>query len=126
MRGDEYLEGQHRLGYFIRGPEWAFVLPQGDLEALDDVVRTCSTLWNGVGSLLIGIDRAGRQAPTGSLLSARPVDTVWLHPALGDRARAAASAAFPNAEPMHELFDAEEVHSLLLGPRSLASLSRAG
>jgi hypothetical protein len=45
---DEHFNRQHRLRYWVRGPEWAFVVPQGDLAALEDVMRICSAFWNGV------------------------------------------------------------------------------
>lgn len=121
---DEHLDGQHRLSYLVRGPEWAFVLPQGDLEALDDVLCRCSELWNGAGSLLLGADRQGRLTPSGHLLSVRPVDRVWLHPALGDRARAGALACFPTATQMYEGFDEDEVHALLLAPEPAPNESK--
>jgi hypothetical protein len=45
---DEHFNRQHRVRYWVRGPEWAFVVPQGDLAALEDVMRICSAFWNGV------------------------------------------------------------------------------
>jgi hypothetical protein len=113
---DDHLDRQHRLSYVARGPEWAFVVPQGDLDALDDVLRRCSTFWNGAGSLILGIDAAGRwrQPRIDELMLTRPVDRVWLHPTLGDRPREAAFHRFPAAAAMWDGFDDDELHSLLL------------
>ena len=70
---DEHLNRQRRLTYFARGPEWAFAIPQGDLGALEDVMRRCSTFWNGVGSLLVPVRADGRIPPTvEGLLRIRP------------------------------------------------------
>ncbi len=100
------------------------MLPQGDLDALDDVMRRCATMWNGAGSLLIGADRNGRVRDWSHLLDTRPVDNVWLHPALGDRAQAGALRQFPQAQPMYQGFDDEEVHVLHLGPEASATGSK--
>jgi hypothetical protein len=118
---NDHLNRQHRFLYMARGPEWAFVLPQGDLDALDDVMRRCATVWNGAGCLLIGADSTGRVRDWSHLLEVRPVDDVWLHPALGDRAQAGARRRFPQAQPMYEGFDDDEVHVLRLLPESSAA-----
>lgn len=48
---EEHLNRQHRARYFVRGPEWAFALPQGDLDVLEDVMRRCSASGTERGSL---------------------------------------------------------------------------
>lgn len=113
---DTHLDGQHRFGYLVRGPEWAFILPRGDLEALDDALRKCATLWNGAGTLLLSVDRETGVTAWDELLETRPVDDVWLHPALDHDLGAVARSRFPEAQPMHERFDSEEVHPVLLAP----------
>jgi len=57
---DEHLNCQHRLRYLARGPEWAFAIPQGDLEVLEEVMGICSGFRNGVGSLLAPVRADGR------------------------------------------------------------------
>jgi hypothetical protein len=39
---DAHLTRQQRIRYYVRGPEWGFAIPQGDLAALDDVMERCS------------------------------------------------------------------------------------
>lgn len=34
VMNDGHLNRQHRLQYVVRGPEWAFAVPAGDLDAL--------------------------------------------------------------------------------------------
>jgi len=63
---DEHLNRQHRLSYATRGPEWAFMVPDGDLEALEEVMRLCSHFWNGAGTLLVP---AGADGATPSISS---------------------------------------------------------
>ena len=117
---DEHLNRQHRLSYFVRGPEWAFAIPQGDLAALEEVMQTCSTVWNGVGSLILPVRANGRMPPvTDLLLDARPVDACWMHGSLGDRARAAVQKRIPGAVPLWDGFDRDEVHPLQLRGSSL-------
>jgi hypothetical protein len=57
---DEHLDRQLLLNYFVRGPEWAIAIPKGDVEALEDAMRRCSTFWNGPGTLLIPVTEEGR------------------------------------------------------------------
>lgn len=97
----------------MRGPEWAFAIPQGDLGALDDVLRRCSGFWNGVGSLIIPVTKSGR-VPSGfdDLLDIRPVDGCFMHEALPARARDAIRKLASSAEPLHDNFDRREMHPL--------------
>lgn len=60
---DAHLNRQVRLSYFARGPGWAFAVPEGDLDALEEVMRACSEFWNGAGSLLVPVSRDGRVWP---------------------------------------------------------------
>lgn len=117
---DEHLTRQHRLNYFVRGPEWAFALPQGDLAALEDIMRRCSGFWNGVGSLLVPVWADGRLPRwLDSYLGLRGIDQCFMHEALGERASASVRERFPCATPMWDRFDEHEIHPLhLLGPRS--------
>jgi hypothetical protein len=114
---DEHLNRQHRLTYFVRGPEWAFAIPQGDLGALEEVMRRCSTFWNGVGSLLAPVSRDGR-TPTWvhGLLRIRPVDACFMHHSLGEAARRSVERRIPGATMLWDGFDEHEVHPLHLAP----------
>ncbi len=81
---DEHLNRQHRLSYVARGPEWAFAIPQGDLDALEWVMRRCSTFWNGVGTVLVPVGADGRiPASVKRFLQIRPVDACYTHERLG-------------------------------------------
>src|SRR4051812_48560642 len=114
---DAHLNRQHRLLYSLRGPEWAFAIPQGDLEALEEVMRLCSEFWNGQGSLLIPVTKAGRIPDVIDLmLSVRPVDDCYLHPSLGERAQAAVQQRVGRAGPLYDEFSRWELHPLLLAP----------
>ena len=115
---DGHLNRQERLGYFIRGPEWAFAVPWGDREALDDVFIRCAAFWNGAGSLVVPVAADGRIWPQlEAFLDVTPVDRCWLHPSLGDRARSGVQRRFPNADELVDNFDQSEQHPLnLLAP----------
>jgi len=87
---DSHLNGYHRLGFYAHGPEWAFVVPHGDWEALTDVIRVCSRVWNGSGALILTCDQRGRlRGNWKPLVDSRALDLTWLHPSLGADTRAA-------------------------------------
>jgi hypothetical protein len=114
---DEHLNRQHRLAYVVRGPEWAFAIPQGDLEALEEVMQLCSSNWNGVNSLIIPVPRTGRlPSDLDVYLTTRPVDQCWLHQALSAEAGAAVSARLPESAQLHDGFDRHQLHPLNLEP----------
>jgi hypothetical protein len=116
---DSHLNGQHRLNYLARGPEFAFAIPAGDLDALEEVMGLCSGFWNGPGSLIVPVTRTGGlDGYLSRFLAIRPVDRCWLHPGLGDPARAAVERTMPSAA-LHSHFDESEVHPLLLAPAPL-------
>jgi hypothetical protein len=74
---DSHLNGQHRLNYLARGPEWAFAIPAGDFDALEEVMGLCSGFWNGAGSLIVTVTKAGRLDPYIShFLEIRPSTAV--------------------------------------------------
>ena len=114
---DTRRNGQHRLQYHVRGPEWAFAIAQGNLDAMEEVMRNCSSFWNGVGSLLIPV-RADGRIPGGALIDAylaqRPVDACWLHGSLSERAKGSVRGRFGPAYELSKEFDRDEAHPLRL------------
>jgi hypothetical protein len=114
---DENLNRQVRLTYLARGAYWAFALPDGDIDALQDVMRACSTFWNGAGSLLVPIRKDGRIWPhLDECLNVTPIDRMWVHPGLGSVARDAVLERFPGAGEFRPGFDRVEHHPLDLLP----------
>jgi hypothetical protein len=111
---DGHLNRQHRLQYVVRGPEWAFAIPQGDMDALEDVMRRCSTFWNGAGSLIIPVTSNGRIDPAfRDMLETRSVDACFAHERLSTRAREAALKLVGSVHPLYGGFDQGEIHPLL-------------
>jgi hypothetical protein len=115
---DEHLNRQHRLAYMVRGPEWAFAVPQGSLDALEEIFTICSGFWNGVGSLLVPVTRNGRLPGwVDGLLEVRPVDHIYVHPGVTEQAMERLRQRVGNASRLRAGFDDREVHPLLLlGP----------
>jgi hypothetical protein len=118
-----------RVSYSIRGPEWAFAVPQGDLEALEEVIGTCSDFWNGIGSLIVPVRADGRLYPhLDETLAVRGVDQILLHEGLAERAREAIFSRFSEVGSMYEGFDKNEIHPLFVSlndrPEALGSLVR--
>jgi hypothetical protein len=116
-----------RIDYTLRGPELGFVIPQGDLAALEDVMRRASSFWNGIGSLIIGVRRDGRlESYIERMLEVRGLDQVLVHQAVGDRAREALAKRFGMIGSMW--IDANEIHPYYLSlndrDEALASIQR--
>jgi hypothetical protein len=111
---DAHLNRQHRLQYTVRGPEWAFAIPAGDFDALEDVMRRCSTFWNGAGSLIIPVTKNGRiERVFGDMLDTRSVEACFTHESLSARALDAVAKLGVRAVPFYDQFDIEEMHPLL-------------
>jgi hypothetical protein len=116
-----------RLSYTIRGPEWGFAIPQGDLAALEKVITLCSSFWNGLGSLIIPVRRDGTLYPAlERLLEVRPVDQVLIHDAVGERARQSLGSRFDDVGSLW--MDRHEIHPYFLSlndrDESLADIQR--
>ena len=116
-----------RLSYTLRGPEWGFAVPQGDLAALEEVIRLCSSFWNGLGSLIIPVRSDGNLYPAlDRLLEVRQVDQVLIHDAVGERARQSLAARFDDIGSLW--MDRHEIHPYFLSlndrDESLASVQR--
>jgi hypothetical protein len=104
-----------RLSYSIRGPEWGFAVPQGDLDALEDVIRICSSFWNGIGSLIIPTRSDGRiYHSLDRALEVREVDQVLVHDRVGERAQESLRARLKKVRPLTGSFDQHEIHPLFL------------
>jgi hypothetical protein len=107
------LDRSYQLSYFVRGPEWAIAIPQGDVDAASDVMRRCSTFWNGVGTLLIPVRRDGRiPKAIDLLLETRPVETFLAHEALAPTATAVIADRFGDVPVFNERYDEREVNLL--------------
>ncbi len=103
-----------RLSYSLRGPEWGFAVPQGDLEALEDVLRLCSTFWNGIGSLIIPVRSDGRVYHSlDRALEVREVEQVYAHEKLGERATAVLREKVRHVVPLRAI-DEHEIHPFFL------------
>src|ERR1051326_1561125 len=103
-----------RLSYSLRGPEWGFAVPQGDLEALEDVLRLCSTFWNGIGSLIIPVRSDGRiYHSLDRALEVRKVEQVLAHESLEECASEALRERVGRVAPLRAI-DKHEIHPLFL------------
>ena len=113
------MNRQHRLAYYVRGPEWAFAIPAGDLDALDEVMRLCSGFWNGPGSLLVPVGADGRLPDflEDPLLASRPVEMCFVHERVSDAGEQSVTASFASSTRLLPgTFDESEVHPLHLLP----------
>ncbi|HEY0318854.1 MAG TPA: hypothetical protein VGC49_11250 [Solirubrobacterales bacterium] len=116
-----------RLTYTLRGPEWGFAVPQGNLAALEEVIRLCSSFWNGLGSLIIPVRSDGTlDQSLDRLLEVREVDQMLVHDAIGECAREALGKRFREVGSLW--MDDHEIHPYYLSlndrDESLASIQR--
>jgi hypothetical protein len=105
--------GPFTLSLTLRAPEYAIVLPYGDTDALLEVCRNLSDLWNGSGALLIPVDGDGSTisclVPDEQILAP---DRVIVHPAVKERATEAALKRWPRrAVRWGEWIFRDQVHS---------------
>jgi hypothetical protein len=117
-----------RISYSVRGPEWGFAVPQGDLDALSEVMAICSHYWNGIGALIIPVNKHGRTPPyLERMLEVREVEEVFLHEGLGEQARAAMEQRFHCCQIYDGMLDGE-IHPLFLSlndrPEELRKICR--
>jgi hypothetical protein len=116
---------QYRLRHLVRGPLYAFAVPQGDLDALSDVARICSEFWNGANSIVFGVRRDGRiPGWLDDLRRLSDLDACYLHEGLGERARRGALGRFPGASPIYEGLVDDEVHPLHVAPEPASGKDR--
>jgi hypothetical protein len=123
---EPHFDRQHRLSYFARGPEWAFAIAQGDLAALDDVMRRCSTFWNGVNALIVPVSKDGRISPEiRDDLFVRGVDQCFVHESVESaRAKAKLGELIGATTPLWDEFDRYEPHPLFFQPMPSDELSK--
>lgn len=97
---------QHRLQFALRGAEWAFAVPEGDLAAVEDVAALCCDFWNGANSLLIAVSEDGSLSDgLDSMLAIRDVERVWVHQRVNEAHQAS----------LHERFGPERVGRIWAG-----------
>jgi len=112
---EEPLNAHRRLRYSVRGPEWAFVIPHGDWDALADAMRRCSSFWNGAGSLILPVKANGALPRTlNALLDAREIDLAWVHPSIDEALYPRLTEKLRQLARLHERFDQHETHPLRL------------
>jgi hypothetical protein len=76
---------QHRILHAFRGAEYAFAIPDGDLDVLAEVIGWCCDIWNGANSLLIPVTADGSYPPyVEQFLELRPIDQMVIHTSLPD------------------------------------------
>jgi len=88
--------GPFTLSLTLRAPEYGIVLPYADTDALLDVCRNLSDLWNGSGALLIPVEENG--SPVSRLVPDERIlvpDRVIVHPAVNEPATEAAMTRWP-------------------------------
>jgi hypothetical protein len=109
---------QQRLRGVLRGPELAVAIPQGDLNALQEVVEVCCDIWNGVGSLILPVDRRGRM--TGhhpAYLQSRQAEQCLVHRELPENTYRSLRALVPQVSPFFaDLVRQTNLHPLNLQP----------
>lgn len=108
------------VSVWFRGPELAFAIPEGDHDALDQVLQNCR-FWNGGNALLIPVRRDGRTWPVvEQLLDVRPVEICLFHERVPEtarsRVRARLGAYVGEWVGLYDRFDDRELHPLMLQP----------
>src|SRR5437868_2988683 len=109
---------QHRLRYALRGGEFAFAIPAGDLDAVAEVADSCCDFWNGANSVLIAVAEDGTIAPTERLFEVREPEQIYIHDRIGEVGRAALGERF-GEERLTEIYSrtfTHELHPLNLQP----------
>lgn len=107
----------HRLEYSVRGPEWAIAVRQGDIDALDDVMRRCSLFWNGAGTLIVPISADGRI--NGDIANLRAIldpERCFIHDSVTEAGRQRLRSLFAATAPLRDDFDRHEAHPLAFVP----------
>jgi hypothetical protein len=120
------LDRQRRLKYIARGPEFAIAVPDHDLEALGEVVRSCSDFWNGPGTLLLPTQPDGTVSDRYDyLLEALPPDQVYFHRSLSGPAERSLADRWPGrVGRWGEAVREQEVHPIRLLTSPTDSLER--
>jgi hypothetical protein len=110
---------QHRLQFALRGPEWAFAIPDGDMAALEEVAAVCCSFWNGANSLLIPIgEKDAIPTDLDVFLDIRDIDQAFVHERVDEAARAQMADRFGHHRitSMWSQMTHHELHPLNLQP----------
>jgi len=84
---DEQLDQVARSTFYARGPERAYVIPDGDYDAFEQCVALASEVWNGAGAVILIATADGIVLPSCERhIKRRFLDEVWPHPALSENA----------------------------------------
>jgi hypothetical protein len=111
---------QAALSVWYRGPEWAFAIREGDLDALTWVLERVN-FWNGGNSLIIPVRSDGRTwGAMGQLLDVHPVEACFVHEsvpeAAANRLAKTLGTGVRQWSTAWDGFDEHELHPLLLQP----------
>jgi hypothetical protein len=111
---------QAALSIWYRGPEWAFAVPEGDLDALTWVLERVN-FWNGGNSLIIPVRSDGRTWRSMSqFLDVHPVERCYVHESVSEPAASRLAKTLDVGvrqwTSAWDGFDEHELHPLLLQP----------
>jgi hypothetical protein len=84
---DDHLDRLVRSTFYAHGPERAYVIPNGNLDAFEECVGFACEVWNGAGGIILIATEDGTLLPSCERHVARRfLDEAWLHPALSEAA----------------------------------------
>jgi DNA-binding MarR family transcriptional regulator len=111
---------QSTLSIWYRGPEWAFAIREGDLDALAWVLERVN-FWNGGNSLIIPVRSDGRTwGVINHLLDVHPVEACFVHESVSEKAADRLAKNLGTGvrqwSTAWDGFDEHELHPLLLQP----------
>ena len=75
----EPFADRRQLSLTLRGPEFAVLIPFGDMAALGDTCGKLASIWNGVGTLLIPVGEETSDEPYEKWLNILSVDQLMYH-----------------------------------------------
>jgi hypothetical protein len=115
--GASLIRVQHRLRYALRGGEYAFAVPEGDLDALEEIAGQCCDFWNGANSLLIPVAEDGAITEVEGLFEIREPERIYMHGRVSEAGQAALRARWgEHVSPLWPEAFRHEHHPLNLQP----------
>lgn len=75
----EPFADRRQLSLTLRGPEFAVLIPTGDMAALSDTCGKLASIWNGVGTLLIPVGEESTDEPYEKWLNILSIDQLMYH-----------------------------------------------